>query len=182
MLFLMKMTISPKIYPFFVKAHYHLKFFSLSFLGVIVEGMEFWTWFGIKPFLFLTLLYINAIYSLPFLNIWSLIVLGVLQDGYYDYPLGYSSSQLLLLYLVLMRQKKNQMLPTFIMSWIYFSLFIVMTCILKVCSQKYLGCLSFPFKKLLGDILLTISLFPLIARGIFWLNHKFSLSLVKEAG
>jgi cell shape-determining protein MreD len=180
------MTIFLKIYPrlinWLAKVQYRLKFFSLSFLCVIVEGMDFWLKLGIRPFLFLTLLYISGIYSFPFLNVLSLLVLGLLQDGYYDYPLGYSSSQLLFLYLILIRQKKNQMLSSFVISWVYFSIFITIACILKVFAWEYIGRFPSSFKNVFGDVLLTISLFPLITRGVFWLTPKLHLSPVKEAG
>jgi hypothetical protein len=174
------MTLFLKIYSLLTKAQYHLKFFSFSLLCVIVEGMDFWLKLGIKPFLFLTLLYISGIYSFPFLNVVSLLVLGFLQDGYYDYPLGYSSSQLLFLYLILIHQKKSQILSSFAISWVYFAVFIAIAYTLGAFMGKYIGRFALSFKNLLGDVLLTISLFPLITRVIFWLTYKLLPSPIKR--
>lgn len=147
----------------------HLKFFTLSAFFLSVEALDFWVKVGIRPFLFLTLVYTSLIYSLPFLNIFSLLLLGLLKDGYYDYPLGYSNCQLIVLYLLLIRQKKSQILSNLAISWGYFALFLIIACSMHVISLLSLGHHPIPITGLLYDGLITLSLFPLIARGIFWL-------------
>ena len=152
----------------------HLKFFILSTFFLSVEAMDFWVKAGIRPFLFITLVYISLIYSLPFLNVFSLLVFGFLKDGYYDYPLGYSNCQFIVLYLFLIRQKKTQLLSNLAASWGYFSIFLVIACGLQIAGLFYLGYHPIPITHLMCDGLITLSLFPLMAKGIFWLTYKTS--------
>lgn len=175
------MTFFSKVSPWLRRTKHQLIFFSLSMLCVVIENMDFWIQFGIRPFLFLTLMFISTAYSLPFINVLSLLLFGLMQDGYYNYPLGYSSSQLMFLYLILIRQKKSQMLSIFVISWIYFSLFMAFVFVIKVLAGAYIGRFPPSFKNLIGDTLLTISLYPLLIKGVFWLANKIPFSLNEEA-
>ena len=165
----------------FIKTEYFLK--SLIFLSSIflIEESDFWLKLGIKPYLLLTFLYISTVYSLPLVNISCLIFMGLLKDGYYDYPLGYTSSQFLFLYLLLLRQRKSQILSSSLINWVHFCFFAILSNILDILLEKYLGRSSIIFKKLLGDALLTVALFPLMAQGTLWVVDKFLLPSDKEA-
>ncbi|RZI46815.1 hypothetical protein [Candidatus Finniella inopinata] len=151
-----------------------LKFFCVStgFLGV--EAMDVWVKIGLRPFLFLTLLYTSLIYSLPFINIVSLLIFGFLKDGYYDYPLGYSNCQFIVLYLLLIRQKTSQVQSSLGVCWGWFAVFLSIACGIQMVGLLCLGYGSIPFSNMLGDALITFSLFPVMVRTLFWLGNRVS--------
>lgn len=163
-----------------VKGEYYLTVLLFLCLMFLIEESNFWLNLEIKPYLLLTFLYISTVYSLPLLNISCLIFIGLLKDGYYDYPLGYTSTQFLILYLLLLRQRKNQILSSPLINWAHFCFFIIIANILEVFLWKYLGRSSVIFKKILGDGLLTVSLFPLMAQGALWVINKLSLPTNQE--
>ena len=164
----------PAVFKKYSKIITSLKFFCVStgFLGV--EAMDVWVKIGLRPFLFLTLLYTSLIYSLPFINIVSLLIFGFLKDGYYDYPLGYSNCQFIILYLLLIRQKTTQVRSSLGVCWGWFAVFLCIACGIQMVGLFCLGYGPISFSNMLWDALITLSMLPIIVRVIFWLSYKIS--------
>lgn len=146
----------------------------MLFLIIIlrIETFSCLSYLGFYPFLSMSIIYISLVYEMPYTKIINLLVFGFLQDGFYDYPIGYSNCQLLTLSLFLTLQRKNYIISNVTAQWIYFAIFLFMSCSLKILGKLWLEDYILSIKTLAFSWLITVSLFPLINKSIFWVTIK----------
>lgn len=131
--------------------------------GVVCLAMiPLWQQIGIQPNLLLIILYYWCLYRPGLLSVEQLVLISLIQDGIYAYPLGFSALRLLVAYALLMTQKRILAQQRFLWVWGGFSLFVVLDALI------YATLLSFVRKEwpailsLIPGMLLTAGVYPLI--------------------
>jgi hypothetical protein len=125
-----------------------------------------WQWIGVQPALLLIILYHWTLYRPGLLSVEQLVLLSLIQDGIYAYPLGFSALRLLTDYALLAASKRMLGRQGFIWVWGGFALFamidgVIFTSLL-LCVQAQ--CMS--MLPLIPGTIMTVSLYPLMVAFI----------------
>src|SRR5476649_2839536 len=79
--------------------------FAFLLTVVCMTVLPLWQKIGIQPTLFLIILYHWTLYRSDLMPIEQLVLISLLQDGMYAYPLGFSALRILIDYALLLTQK-----------------------------------------------------------------------------
>lgn len=142
----------------------------LSFIFLIVAVcltiLPLWQKIGIQPTLWLIILYHWSIYRSDLLSIDQLVLVSLIQDGIYAYPLGFSALRLLMCYALLITQKRILSHQRFPWVWGGFGIFalldgLIYTTLFSCIKHEWAGLLP-----LVPGMLMTLALYPLAVWGI----------------
>lgn len=145
-------------------------FVSLFLVFVLcISLFPIWQKLGMQPTLILIIIYHWTIYRSDLISIEQLVLLSLLLDGVYAFPLGFSALRLLGIYTLLLTQKRILSHQRFHWVWVGFSLFVMVDAIfygilLSFVKQEWVG--IFP---LLPGSSLTIILYP----SMVWALNRF---------
>lgn len=145
--------------------------FFISF--IVLTILPLWHQVGAQPVLWLIILYHWGLYRQDLLRIEQLILISLIQDGLYAYPLGFSALRLLIDYALLTTQGRIISQQTFLWVWGGFGLFVfldsfIYTGLLSCVKSQWIGTWS-----LIPGLIMTIGFYPLIVLGINRLMMKF---------
>jgi rod shape-determining protein MreD len=127
-----------------------------------VTLLPLWQWIGIQPVLLLIVLYHWTLYRPDLLSLEQLVLLSLIQDGIYAYPLGFSALRLLIDYAFLATTRRILGRQGFIWIWGGFFLFVIIDAII---FTSLLSCVSAQWVNILPlipSIIMTGSLYPLM--------------------
>jgi rod shape-determining protein MreD len=142
------------------KQHFLVFLFLLFVLYVTLLPM--WQWVGIQPVLLLIILYHWTLYRPDLLSLEQLVLLSLIQDGIYAYPLGFSALRLLIDYALLAASRRMLGRQGFMWVWGGFVLFVMID---TVIFTSLLSCVQAQWRSILPLIpgmFMTISLYPLM--------------------
>jgi rod shape-determining protein MreD len=131
--------------------------------------LPFWQKLGIQPTLFLIILYYWTLYRSDLIAVEQLILISLIQDGIYAYPLGFSALRLLINYGLLLTQKRILSQQRFLWVWGGFGLFALMDCL--ICATLF-SCIKHEWVgiiPLIPGVFMTISLYP----SFVWAMNRF---------
>lgn len=140
--------------------------FSLLVGVLCLTVLPIWQKIGVQPTLLLIVLYHLSVYRSDLLSIEQLVLISLILDGVYAYPLGFSALRLLIDYLLLLTQKRILYHQRFHWVWAGFSLFVVIDAfvfavLLSFVKHEWAGILT-----LVPGIFLTIGLYPPLVMGL----------------
>ena len=141
----------------------------LAILGLSI--IPFWEKIGIYPCLILIALYYWTLYRPHLVPVEQLVLLSLVQDGIYAYPLGFSALRLLTDYTLLTTQKRILKSQRFLWTWGGFGIFALAD------GLVYLGLMScikkqwVDFMPVVPGIIMTVALFPL---GVALANRVYA--------
>jgi rod shape-determining protein MreD len=143
--------------------------FSFLILVLCLTVLPIWEKIGMQPMLLLIIVYHWSVYRPDLLPFEQLVLLSLILDGVYAYPLGFSALRLLGLYTLLMTQKRILSYQRFHWVWAGFAVFVMVDAmiygiLLSCVKQEWTGILP-----LLPGSLLTIALYP----PIVWVLNRF---------
>jgi len=147
-----------------------LMFVSLVF-AVCITILPLWQKIGVQPTLLLILLYHCSVYRPDLLSIDQLVLISLIQDGVYAYPLGFSALRLLICYALLMAQTRILSHQRFLWAWGGFGIFALLDAFIYAIL---LSCIKHEWADMLPlipGILMTISLYP----PVIWVINRFIL-------
>ena len=136
--------------------------FTILLANLCLTLLPFWQKVGVQPILLLIIIYYWALYRPDRLTIEQLILISLIQDGIYAYPLGFSALRLLIDYGLLLTQRRTLNHQSFIWIWGGFSIFCLMD---TVVYMTLLSCVKGEWVGILllfPNTLLTASLYPLV--------------------
>jgi hypothetical protein len=142
------------------------RFIAFLFLlaAVCLTVLPLWQNMGVQPALFLIILYHWSVYRSDLLSVEQLVLISLIQDGVYAYPLGFSALRILICYALLITQKRILSHQRFLWVWGGFSVFalfdiLVYAILLSCVKHEWTG-----FLPLMPGMLMTIGLYPLVVR------------------
>ncbi|MBM3468089.1 MAG: hypothetical protein FJX71_01500 [Alphaproteobacteria bacterium] len=129
---------------------------------VCLNILPVWQSLGVQPVLLLIVLYHCALYRPDLLSVEQLVLISLILDGIYAYPLGFSAVRLLTEYTLLLTQRKILGHQNFLWVWGGFCLFalidgLLYSILISCVKSQWTG--IFP---IIPSILLTIGLYPLL--------------------
>jgi len=142
--------------------------FLVLLAALCLTLLPLWQTIGLQPMVLLIVVYYWTIHRPDLLTAEQLVLISLLQDGLYAYPLGFSALRLLVGYALLITQRRTLNHQRFLWIWGGFSVFclvdaLVYTILLSCVKQEWVGILP-----LLPGILITSSLYPL---SVFTINY-----------
>lgn len=145
--------------------HRFIVFFFLITV-MCVSILPIWQKIGIQPTLLLIIIYHWSLYRSDLLPIEQLVLISLILDGIYAYPLGFSALRLLIPYSLLMTQKRIISQQRFHWVWGGFGVFVIIDAfiyaiLLSCVKDEWTGILP-----LIPGMLLTLGLYPLAVWGI----------------
>jgi rod shape-determining protein MreD len=93
-------------------------FFLLLF---VVEALSFWGALGWRPHFLLMAVYYGALYQPSRVSVLSLVVVGLLRDGYFGFPLGQGSLIYVLTFVIIERQRLLWQERSILWDWLGFA-------------------------------------------------------------
>jgi rod shape-determining protein MreD len=143
--------------------------FGLLLLTLCITVLPVWQKIGLQPTPLLIVLYHWSIYRSDLLPVEQLILISLVVDGIYAYPLGFSALRLLLDYLLLLSQKRILCHQRFHWIWGGFGIFILVdSCIfltlLYFVKHEWPGILP-----LIPGMILTVGIYPFM----IWTLNRF---------
>ena len=138
---------------------------SIIFLTIL----PMWNKIGVQPTLLLIIFYHWSIYRSDLLPLEQLVLLSLILDGLYAYPLGFSALRLLIDYTILITQRRILGHQRFHWVWVGFAVFVMVDAIvfgvlLSIVRHEWLSIFS-----LIPSMIFTICLYPLIV----WFMNRF---------
>ena len=140
------------------------RFFAFLFLLFVlyITLLPAWHWIGSQPVLLLIILYHWTLYHPNLLSLEQLVLLSLIQDGIYAYPLGFSALRLLIGYALLSVPKRLLGRQGFPWVWGGFALFVLVDAVI---FTSLLSCVQgrwVSMMPLIPGMVMTGSLYPLI--------------------
>jgi cell shape-determining protein MreD len=131
--------------------------------------LPLWQKIGVQPTLLLIILYHWTLYRSDLLPVEQLVLISLIQDGVYAYPLGFSALRLLIGYALLMTQKRILSHQRFLWVWGGFGVFVILDALiyatlLSCVKHEWTG--VFP---LIPGIMMTMGLYP----PMVWAMNRF---------
>lgn len=136
---------------------------------VCLTILPLWQKIGIQPTLFLIILYHWTLYRSDLMPVEQLILISLIQDGIYAYPLGFSALRLLMDYTLLMTQRRILSHQRFLWVWGGFGTFVLVDALiyatlLSCVKHEWVGILP-----LMPGLAMTIGLYPLT----IWVMNRY---------
>lgn len=143
--------------------------FAVLVTIVCLTVLSLWQKIGIQPILFLIILYHWTLYRSDLMPIEQLILISLIQDGIYAYPLGFSALRLLIDYTLLTTQRRILAHQRFLWVWGGFGIFIfvdglIYTTLLSCVKHEWVGILP-----LIPGFAMTMGLYPLT----IWIMNRY---------
>jgi cell shape-determining protein MreD len=138
-----------------------LAFLFLLFV-LYVTLLPVWHWIGIQPVLLLIILYHWTLYHPNLLSLEQLVLLSLIQDGIYAYPLGFSALRLLVDYALLTAFKRILGRQGFTWIWGGFALFVLIDAVIFTGLLSCVQARWAPMMSLIPGMIMTGSLYPLM--------------------
>ena len=154
------------------KDWHSLQYALLISLILMVNALPIWSSIGIHPQLYLVILYFSTLYYPPMQGLGTICLMGLLQDGIYGYPLGLSSLKFLLLHSLLLTQDRYLIKSEISLSWIGFAVFCAIDALIQNLLLSYIYEESPPFPFFSPGMGLTICLYPLSLKFLYWITKK----------
>ena len=147
------------------------RFLVFIFLMAVVclTMLPLWQLIGIQPTLFLIIVYHWSLYRSDLLPIEQLVLISLIQDGIYAYPLGFSTLRLLISYTLLMTQKRILNHQRFLWVWGGFSVFVALDALIYATLLSWVKYEWTGIGVLIPGVLMTIGLYPLTV----WVMNRF---------
>lgn len=145
--------------------------FSYLVIALCITILPIWQKVGAQPTLLLIILYYWTLYRPDLLHIEQLVLISLIQDGLFAYPLGFSALRLLINYALLLTQKRILCQQRFLWIWGGFGIFaiidsLIFAILLSAAKHEWVGVLPF-----MPGLLMTISIYPLA----IWLINRFMM-------
>jgi rod shape-determining protein MreD len=150
----------------------HFKYLTFSSLVLMINALPVWSSLEIYPHFYLYILYFGTLYYPPMLSLGSIFIAGLIQDGIYGYPLGFSSLEFLCLHCLLLSQSQYLTRGDIQLSWIGFCAFCISDAFLHSLILSYTFSHSFSFSLLSLGRFLTICAYPLSLKLLYTLSKK----------
>jgi rod shape-determining protein MreD len=136
---------------------------------VCLTVLPLWQKIGIQPALFLIILYHWTLYRSDLVPIEQLVLISLIQDGIYAYPLGFSALRLLIGYTLLTTQRRILSHQRFLWVWGGFGVFtlidgLIYATLLSCVKHEWVGILP-----LIPSFTMTIGLYPLT----IWVMNRY---------
>jgi cell shape-determining protein MreD len=148
-----------------------VRLITFTFLITIVclTVMPLWQKIGIQPILFLIILYHWTLYRSDLMPIEQLVLISLIQDGIYAYPLGFSALRLLIGYTLLTTQRRILSHQRFLWVWGGFGIFtlidgLIYAALLSCVKHEWVGILP-----LTPGFAMTVGLYPLT----IWIMNRY---------
>jgi rod shape-determining protein MreD len=148
-----------------------VRLLAFTFLIIIVclTVLPLWQKIGIQPALFLIILYHWTLYRSDLMPIEQLVLISLIQDGIYAYPLGFSALRLLIGYTLLTTQRRILSHQRFLWVWGGFGVFtlidgLIYATLLSCVKHEWVG-----ISPLIPGFAMTIGLYPLT----IWAMNRF---------
>ncbi len=143
--------------------------FAFLILVVCLTVMPLWQKIGIQPTLFLIILYHWTLYRPDLMPIEQLVLISLIQDGIYAYPLGFSALRLLIGYTLLTTQRRILSHQRFLWVWGGFGVFtlidgFIYATLLSCVKHEWVGILP-----LIPGFAMTIGFYPLT----IWVMNRY---------
>lgn len=140
-----------------------LRLTAFVFLMAVIclTVLPLWQKINIQPTLLLIILYHWTVYRSDLVSIEQLVLISLIQDGIYAYPLGFSALRLLIGYSLLTTQRRILSHQRFLWVWGGFGVFalidgLIYITLLSCVKQEWVG--IFP---LIPNFTMTIGIYPL---------------------
>lgn len=140
--------------------------FSLLLAILCITILPIWQKMGIQPTLLLIIIYHWSIYRSDLLPVEQLVLISLILDGIYAYPLGFSALRLLIEFSILMTQKRILCHQRFHWVWGGFCIFVlidslIFTILLSCVKHEWTGIIP-----LIPGMILTAGLYPMMILGL----------------
>jgi len=139
--------------------------------AVCITILPLWQKIGVQPTLLLILLYHCSVYRPDLLSIDQLVLVSLIEDGIYAYPLGFSALRLLICYALLMTQTRILSHQRFLWVWGGFGIFALLDALIYATLLSFTKHEWADMLPLIPGILMTISLYP----PVIWITNLFIL-------
>jgi rod shape-determining protein MreD len=135
----------------------------------VVEALSFWGTLAWRPHFLLMAIYYGALYQPSRISVLSLVVVGLLRDGYFGFPLGQGSLIYMLTFIIIERQRVLWQERSILWDWLGFA---VISSLATGLHWLILSCFQNdpPFMPQLVNIVLTSLLYP----GCAWIVQHVS--------
>lgn len=144
----------------------------LSIIVLMVNAFPIWSFLGVYPQLYLYILYFGTLYYPPMISLGGIFLAGLLQDGIYGYPLGFSSLEFLCLHSFLISQGRYLIRGDIVLSWIGFGVFCILDLLLHNLLLSYIFDQSLSFPLCSFGTILTICTYPLGLKLLYAISKK----------
>jgi hypothetical protein len=136
---------------------------------VCLTVLPLWQKIGIQPTLFLIILYHWTLYRSDLMSTEQLVLISLIQDGIYAYPLGFSALRLLMGYTLLTTQRRILSHQRFLWVWGGFGVFVLIdgliyTTLLSCVKHEWVGILP-----LIPSFAMMMGLYPLTT----WVMNRY---------
>lgn len=140
--------------------------FSFLVLVLCITMFPIWQKIGMQPLLLLIIVYQWSLYRSDLISIEQLVLISLILDGIYAYPLGFSAVRLLGIYTLLLTQKRILSHQRFPWVWAGFAVFVgadalIYGILLSCVKGEWVGLLP-----LIPGAILTITLYPPVVWGL----------------
>lgn len=145
-------------------------FFLLLF---IMEALSFWGGLTWRPHFLLMAIYYGALYQSSRISMLSLVIIGLLRDGYFGFPLGQGSLIYVLTFVILERQRLLLQWQggSIIWDWLGFAIVASMTGSLHWLIMCWFQKSYLPFLPQLINVVMTSLFYPGGAWVIQWVSR-----------
>jgi rod shape-determining protein MreD len=150
----------------------HFRYSILAILILMINALPIWSSIGVYPQLYLCVLYFGTLYYPPMLSLGSIFLAGLIQDGIYGYPLGFSSLEFLCLHSILISQSRYLAREDMLLSWIGFAVFCVMDTFFHSLLLSYIFEQLLSFSLFSLGTILTICTYPLSLKLLYAISKK----------
>lgn len=165
-------SIATSLWQVILKDWRHLKYTILAIFIIMINAMPLWASIGIYPQFYLFILYFGTLYYPPFLSLGGIFLAGLIQDGIYGYPLGFSSLKFLCLHIFLVSQSRYLIRGDITLSWIGFAAFCFIDTLLQSLLLSYVFQQTPVFSLLSSGTLLTVCIYPLSLKFLYAISKK----------
>ncbi|MBY0281443.1 MAG: hypothetical protein K2W94_04715 [Alphaproteobacteria bacterium] len=150
----------------------HFKYTALAIFVLMINALPVWSSLGVYPQFYLYILYFGTLYYPPMLSLGGIFLAGLMQDGIYGYPLGFSSLEFLCLHSILISQSRYLAREDMLLSWVGFAVFCVISTSFHSLLLSYIFEELFSFSLLSLGTILTICSYPLSLKFLYAISKK----------
>ena len=165
-------SVSTSLWQVILQDWRHLRYTILAILVLIINAFPIWSSLGVYPQFYLYVLYFGTLYYPPMLSLGNIFLAGLLQDGIYGYPLGFSSLEFLCLHSFLISQSRYLIRGDILLSWIGFAVFCILDSLFHSLLLSYIFEQSLSFSLFSLGTILTICTYPLSLKLLYAISKK----------
>ncbi len=143
----------------------------IDLLFYIPRSSDFWNFIRLVPFY--TGIYFWSSQRPDAFNGISVFLLGIIADVMSANPLGINVMTFLCLYFLATRLSTYINVKRFSYSWLLFALSITLSIMFKFLITSIFNRMWIPLNAALLELLLTITIYPLLARYYIWVERRY---------